>query len=373
MKKKVLLLTILVLFTLGIANISNASSDPSNFTFELNEDKTGYIVKSAKVYTGTDRENALEIPSEYEGLPVVELGREAFYSHGYISNLTEIYIPSSVKKIGYGCFKDCTYLKKVTIEEGITEIEGWAFYGCNALESIEIPASVKSIAGSTFYNCSSLTSAVIKSNIQEIPSSIFEGCRNLTNIILPYSINKIGTKAFYGCSLLENISLSSNLETIESQVFVGTSIKKLIIPEGTKKISWSMINDSLKEITLPSTLTEIQISVSDPIQKNENLTIYVHEDSIVAKEFAISYDFNYVNLDIESEVLENNVRYELMKNKTANIKGYTSDFSGVLNIPEEINGYNVVSINKEAFKNCTNLTEINFSKNIKRIEINAFE
>ncbi len=369
MKNKVLLVTVLILFVLGIANISNASSDPSNFTFELNEDKTGYVVKRAKVYTGTDRENILEIPNEYEGLPVVELGREAFYNYGYESNLTEIYIPSSVKKIDYGCFMYCSYLRKVTMEEGVTNIEGSAFYGCSALENIEIPVSVESIGGTAFYNCSSLTSANIKANIQEIPSSLFEGCRNLTNISIPDSVNKIGTKAFYGCNLLENINLSSNLESIDSQAFVGTSIKSLIIPDGTKKISWSMINDSLIEITLPSTLTEIE---AYSIQKMENLIIYVHESSL-AENFAIANDFQYINIDIESEIVENNVRYELINNKNVNIVGYTSDFSGILNIPEEVNGYKVVAIKKGAFKNCTNLTEVNFSKNVKRIEINAFE
>lgn len=372
MKNKVLLITVLFFTMLGIAGVSNASSDPSNFTFELNEDKTGYIVTGANVYTGSYRENALEIPSEYEGLPVVELGGEAFYRFGYESNLTEIYIPSSVKKIDYSCFENCKHLKKVTIEEGVTNIGMSAFSGCSVLESIEIPASVENIGGTAFYNCSLLTSVNIKADIKEITSSMFEGCGNLSNVSIPNSVNKISSKAFYGCSSLESISLSSSLEIIETQAFVGTSIRSLIIPEGTKQIAWSMINDSLTEITLPSTLTEIQVNPADPIQKMENLTIYVHGDSL-AENFAISNDFKYVNLDIENEIVESNVRYELTQNKNANIVGYTSDFSGILNIPDEVNGYKVVNVKKGAFKDCTNLTEINFSNNIKRIEMNAFE
>lgn len=82
--------------------------------------------------------------------------------------ITQVEIPSSVKRIGEGAFTGCTNLKGVTINcdytyndagqvtIGVEEIEGKAFFGCKNLESIIIPDSVTYIGADAFSNCDSL-------------------------------------------------------------------------------------------------------------------------------------------------------------------------------------------------------------------------
>ena len=61
-----------------------------------------------------------------------------------------------------------SYIKSVSIENGITSIGDAAFRGCSSLSSITIPDSVKSIGSSAFSYCSSLTAINVGGGNQSI-------------------------------------------------------------------------------------------------------------------------------------------------------------------------------------------------------------
>ena len=88
--------------------------------FSLNSDRKSYTLFGI----GTCKDTEIVIPSEYDGLPVIAIGDDAFY----------------------GCFK----LTSITIPDSVTSIGGWAFYGCTGLTSVTIGNSVTSIGGSAF-------------------------------------------------------------------------------------------------------------------------------------------------------------------------------------------------------------------------------
>ena len=64
--------------------------------------------------------------------------------------------------------------------------------------------------------------------------------------------------------------------------------------------------------------------------------------------------------------------YEI-KNEEVTITGCDKDYSGVLVIPDVINGYPVTEIDSYAFKNCNNITEVVIGANVESINHNAFE
>jgi len=72
--------------------------------------------------------------------------------------LTQIAIPSSVKKINRG-----------------------AFWSCEALTDIKIPASIRKIEINLFSGCCRLTQIIIPSSVQEICLGAFS-CKNLTRL-----------------------------------------------------------------------------------------------------------------------------------------------------------------------------------------------
>ena len=127
---------------------------------------------------------------------VTSIGKEAFFRSG----LTIIKIPSSVTKIGYKAFEDCSGLKSVEIPSSVTEIGNYTFSGCSSLESVEIPSSVTEIGEGAFRRCSRLKSVKIPSSVTKIGYEAFEYCHNL-NIVIDNRENNVivGHNAFDGC------------------------------------------------------------------------------------------------------------------------------------------------------------------------------
>ncbi len=77
----------------------------------------------------------------------------------YIGSDTEISVPkhingTSINAIGEGALKS-TDVQKVTLPDGIAHIDWFAFADCKKLSEIYIPSSVKSIGYGAFDNCSS--------------------------------------------------------------------------------------------------------------------------------------------------------------------------------------------------------------------------
>lgn len=58
--------------------------------------------------------------------------------------LKEIEIPSAIEKINYHAFAN-TGLEKVTLNEGLKELDAYAFANCESLKELAIPRSVKKI------------------------------------------------------------------------------------------------------------------------------------------------------------------------------------------------------------------------------------
>ena len=73
-------------------------------------------------------------------------------------NLTSVTIPSTVKSLAYGAFRDCTGLKSVTLPNTLESLEQFCFENCKRLGSITIPESVTTIDDACFSQCVSLTS-----------------------------------------------------------------------------------------------------------------------------------------------------------------------------------------------------------------------
>ena len=64
-------------------------------------------------------------------------------------NVTEVYLPSTLKIVGDGAFENAN-LKEVVLPEGLEQIGGGAFLRCNELEKVVFPSTLKYIGGSAF-------------------------------------------------------------------------------------------------------------------------------------------------------------------------------------------------------------------------------
>jgi hypothetical protein len=112
-------------------------------------------------------------------------------------------------------------IKKVIINEGITDIGSGFFGGCENLISVTIPNSVTHIGTCAFMGCKSLASITIPDSVTNIGMCAFEGCKGLGEIIIPKSITTIGVEAFGNCHNTCSVTIPSSVTNIESYTFVN--------------------------------------------------------------------------------------------------------------------------------------------------------
>ncbi len=109
-------------------------------------------------------------------------------------SITELFIPSKLEKIPYDCFKDCHYLSKVEISEGVEKIESNSFSGDINLKSLKLPNSLKEIESFAFYNCP-INKLILHEGLEKIGELAFYNC-DIKEISLPSTIKSLGLNAF---------------------------------------------------------------------------------------------------------------------------------------------------------------------------------
>lgn len=203
------------------------------------------------------------------------------------SNLSEIYLPATLKSIGQNAFTG-TGIVNLVIPEGVESLGTEAFSKCSKLLSLRVPATVTSMGNSVFSNCKKLKTVSLQEGTQsvELGGGAFSGCTALPEITIPGNYTNIGwgafsgcislkkltycaneenksqcisSNAFYQCINLTEVNLPSTLQTIYNSAFYEIGATEISIPEGVEKICAGAFANckKLKKVTLPSSLAEI--------------------------------------------------------------------------------------------------------------------
>ena len=83
------------------------------------------------------------------------------------------------------------YIKKASVEEGITSLSGGSFWECYRMESVLLPSSLKEIGLAAFANCCSLKEINFPNNLEKLGESCFGACYGLTEITIPEKVKEI--------------------------------------------------------------------------------------------------------------------------------------------------------------------------------------
>lgn len=183
--------------------------------------------------------STLIIPSTLDGLPVVNIGDDAF---GWCNSLTDVVIPNSVTNIGNISFRWCVNLTNIALSTNIVSIGNGAFHYCRKLNSITIPSSVVELGGNIFQNCESLTNAIISDGVSRIGAAMFLWCLNLSHVEIPPSVTSISAAAFQGCSQLKDIHIPESVVSIDSQAFFRSGVTNVVIPNSVVWMGSSMFS-----------------------------------------------------------------------------------------------------------------------------------
>lgn len=224
-------------------------------------------------------------------------------------------------------------IRKVVIEEGITEIGNYSFMKCKNLESVQLPNSLKVIG-----------------------SYAFNECESLKEIKIPDSVEVICECAFASCKKLKSVQLSKNLTELGDGAFEFTGLTKIVIPDGVKSIGYNTFCfcRDLKEVTLPNNL---QYIFSWAFEYCTSLTAVTLPDSL-----------EYIG----GEAFNNCKKLKTVKfgNRLQEIADKAFESCESLNnivLPNSMK-----TIAERAFFGCSALTSVKFGDNITEIGEDAF-
>jgi len=229
-------------------------------------------------------------------------------------------IPSYVQKIATGAFCGALTVRRVEINEGVSEIEESSFSDCPQLQEIalpvtlekfwrpvqncyrfqryeiasdnaiyscldgcildkqqgtlfsvpmglegkfEIPSSVKTIGDYAFSGCGKISEVAFPEELTQIGKAAFKECRSLGRVNLPCGVVTLKEDTFSYCSRMTYIALHQRLIEIgDSTFYFCRKLTDLVLPERLEKIGKNAFYGcvSLGKVKLPSCLNSLEES-----------------------------------------------------------------------------------------------------------------
>ena len=134
----------------------------------------GYLPKYCFANTGFSKITIAEGFEEFldhdyqDGKPISD------YSSAFqgCRNITEIVLPTTLKRIGNSAFAYCTNLKKVVFGDKLIALDAHVFND-TALEAVILPQGLKKIGEKEFWNCNKLHSVYIPESVTEFGTLVF--------------------------------------------------------------------------------------------------------------------------------------------------------------------------------------------------------
>ena len=255
---------------------------------------------------------------------VTEIGKTVFQGN---TDIVSVSIPGTVKKTSASCFKNCTSIKNIILNEGVEWIVASTFNN-TAIEEIKLPKSLTKISNYAFGDCPNLKDIYINSNA-DISASVFNASKAIENVYC-YSNNTVFSYQTLGNtnnSLIIHGYTESTAETYANQQGFSFKVIQNVDPS--------------TEVTEPSTeVTEPSTEVTEPSTEVTEPSTEVTEPSTEVTEPTTEPDTSIF-------------RWKKTNNDTAvEITGLKEDYNDTLNIeiPSEINGLPVTIIGASAFQ-----------------------
>lgn len=380
--KRVLSLILAIVIMAGICAsapvVAAEEATQEVLTYKLNSTGDGY---SVICYDSELAIGVIEIPEEYNGLPVTEISQRAFYQ---CKKITEVKIPESCTVIGGAAFEYCDNLISVNFPSKLKTIQHSAFLG-TALESAVLPESVTSIGPWAFRYCKKLKEVYLGDNIKYIGSLVFEGtpvykdAKNWDGGACGKGGFYIGKYLVYGNYIEGAYEVREDTLGFAEDVFdYHAKVTELTLNKSLQYIggSWGY---RLSKIIVPDeckcviTKNDIWHTAFYNDKSNwSNGILYLGANLIEASTNATSLSVKDGIMHIAPKAFQGNntIKTVELPDSIENIGEYAFSKCSALEtiaIPQKVS-----VINFRVFFDCENLSEVYLHRNIKKIENGAF-
>ena len=325
--------------------------------------------------------------------------------------LSSINLPQNVSIIGANAFRACSSLSHVEWPQQLTNIGANAFYECTQLDNVDaIPASIQKIGAKAFYNTAweqrqpagyiyihnvfyaytgELTENLhinIKPGTTYISGGAVSRCivvngRYSENIVrkltIPTTVKEIEDKTFASCTKLDTIICAANRVPIIGENTFGKKAyenAKLFVFDYL--LSDYRYGDFWRNFVNIQPITDYS-SFDSKTFMSDGLYYNIINDTIAPFEVEITYTWgagasfntrNYTDLTtlhVPSTVEYQDIVYDVTRiGKNA--------FCGAQKLQRVSMSENIKTIDKFAFVNCSQLTEVQIGESVDSILLDAF-
>ena len=169
-----------------------------------------------------------------------EICEEAFREDKVLAEIVNFF-PDSLKSIGVYAFFQCYALSGRAVANGLTRIDDRAFHSCSSLQGFDCGGStLETVSLSAFYKNTALESVILPNTVTNIGNSVFYGCTSLTNFspLLPPALKVFGNttasandRPLYDCPIQGHVVSPHTLTNLLSYSFRGAHIESFTSPK----------------------------------------------------------------------------------------------------------------------------------------------
>ena len=216
-------------------------------------------------------------------------------------SIERVTIPSTVTKIGYSAFRECTEISSINIPKAVSLIDDNAFNGCTSLKSVNIEENTKKLfkteIGSAFSNCTSLKSISFPSNVTKLGDYVLSGCTSLESVSIPGSVTYLGDYAFNGCTSLKSITLPSSITSIGNSIFNNSALETARVYKNSYPLTYCKNNNiNYQIIGSFDKATSIQVSNGSCTNIDDNTELKASQVKTGTDYDSVSQSFDNFNL-----------------------------------------------------------------------------
>ena len=195
-----------------------------NIDYMLADDGNSYIAIGPNDST-TD--SHFEIATVYQGLPVTEIGEQAFsgYNEENLAAGTvkcvirSVSIPSTVTTIGKKAFAYDQQLVDITFGGPFDPLSGEEALQQCGFTLVKFPVGQTGIPNGFLRENHSLETVILPEGVTWIGNGSFFDCSNIKDLYFPESITRIEANAFWGSFYITIANFPTNLEYLGKEAF----------------------------------------------------------------------------------------------------------------------------------------------------------
>lgn len=271
------------------------------------------------------------------------------------SGIEVVFVDNNVTSIPQYAFRNATKLSEVIFSPSVEFIEDGAFEKCKNLFIEQFPPKLKSIGVSAFESCDTMLLASLPESVETIGVRAFKKS-GLRVINLPNSQIELGTEAFAQTNL-RSIRFPSKIKSLPSKLTYKCSMLRELICEGDVKCCDTTFNETL-------------LAQEHNFYKKINKGVYQYHE--LFENDSDSTELIITDTEIPQNKYKGKNQYKKIIIRDCVTKIGKSAFEGS-GIKEIIFEGALKSFEDGIFKDCSELSKIQWPTGIEKIGPSAFE